>query len=79
MIVFHSTTAEAARSILAGGFRDSTGIHLMSTALEEGKGFREWLVPAEVLNAGRIIPPKRAFSAGSRAKCGLSIKDRARR
>jgi len=91
MILFHRTTVEAARAILAEGFRDARGSYglpivlqgvfvsdrpvdcnegakgdvLLSIELaaseneladfeivEDGKTWREWIVPAKLLNAG---------------------------
>jgi hypothetical protein len=94
MILFHSTTEDAAASILREGFEDATGTYMMSLWLtgvwvsdvpldvnegakgnvllritlalpdaalsdfevvEEGKGYREWVIPAALLNEhGRV-------------------------
>jgi hypothetical protein len=93
MILFHRTTKNAARAILAGGFRDEQGTYgmeidlegvfvsdrpidcnegakgdvLLSIELDQreseivdceivevGKPYREWVLPAKLLNAGRI-------------------------
>jgi hypothetical protein len=90
MKVYHLTKAEYGKSILAEGFRESTGFYYTSTPhtgmwvsdkplaiecglgidgvvcfeveipedqltahewIEEGKGYREWLVPAALINA----------------------------
>ena len=90
MNLYHATTPEAARSILADGFEDATGYYLTSQLwtgvwlsdkpldpnegakgctlivlempesilapyewIEEGKPFREFLVPAEIINRYR--------------------------
>jgi hypothetical protein len=89
MVLYHRTTAEAAKNILAEGFRDRIGYYLTGEPwsgvwvsnipldanegakgdtllklisrmsaddiagyewIEKGKGYREWLVPAELLN-----------------------------
>ena len=94
MKLYHVTTAEAARSIMREGFRDSAGYYMTDIWLEgiwlsdqmldvnegaegdtvlavtlsaplatladyelieEGKGYREWCVPARIINAvGRV-------------------------
>jgi hypothetical protein len=92
MRFYHRTTADAARSILSDGFRDTTGYYLTEREwcgvwlsdepldptearfgavlrvtieaddfdldfyewAEDGKEYREWLIPAAIVNRSRI-------------------------
>jgi hypothetical protein len=94
MKLYHRTSAEAARKILDGGFRDRTGHYVTDTLhtgvwlsntpldvnegahgeivlevefmgheseianyewVEEGKPYREWLIPSRVLNSRMTV------------------------
>ena len=94
LILFHSTTEEAAASILESGFSDATGTYLTGQPhtgvwfsdqpldanegakgdallkvslglteddiafyewIEDGKPYREWLIPADVVNRAATV------------------------
>jgi hypothetical protein len=69
-VLYHRTANEAAEQILAGGFGDGEGTYMTSNWYrgvwlsdrpldvdegEEGKPYREWLIPAKTVNRLAIM------------------------